>query len=109
MGSVYKFKDWDGLIKWGEISLSYNPDEDKQISVKDSREKGRQDGYLLMILLSHDNGNYGGLIRMQWEIEFEGTTIIESDHEPTQDEVEQFLSSEGVWFNNARLGPRLSH
>lgn len=29
MGSLYKFKDKDGEIKWGEISIDYDPQEYK--------------------------------------------------------------------------------
>ncbi len=45
---------------------------------------------------------------MQWEIQFKGTTLMGTDHEPTQDEIERFLNSEGVWFNDAYLGSRTS-
>ena len=29
MGSLYKFMDKDGIIKWGEISIAYNPNNPK--------------------------------------------------------------------------------
>ena len=29
MGSLYKFKDNDGIIKWGEISIAYDPNRPK--------------------------------------------------------------------------------
>ena len=45
---------------------------------------------------------------MMWEIQFDGTMVMESDEEPTQTEIEEFLNSEGVHFNDAILGPRLA-
>ena len=29
MGSLYKFMDKDGIVKWGEISIAYNPNNPK--------------------------------------------------------------------------------
>ena len=29
MGSLYKFKDQDEIVKWGEISIAYDPNRPK--------------------------------------------------------------------------------
>ena len=29
MGSLFKFKDKDGIVKWGEISIAYDPNRPK--------------------------------------------------------------------------------
>lgn len=29
MATIYKFKDKDGIVKWGEISVCYNPNKER--------------------------------------------------------------------------------